>query len=405
MKKTRIFSALLFLFVFFLSTKVVSAAEADCTFAINPDPAVKGQALTVTLSIPNLPSGQIIQTCYNKQYPSAPCYQIWFHNQNGNLESDYVGDTQVSNYPGAKSITAKINNVKWDIAYHVEYFDGQNDKPQFCPEKIIPAQDAPIKCPGITITNQAGHTSPFAAEDTITLKYDGNGTSGFVTGTTYSISVQGSDGVSKPLHNLNANSDGTLDFSYGAKTGQMSLNNLSVDNWELHIGEASGKIYCAGTIFKIGNTPGYQTPATYQTPGTYQTPAGGGDVVDHYDVCSQIPTSAKGTGGHSLQSDCRSCVGDINTPQNIWTAVGCIPISKEGIISSLVKLGLGIAGGVALIRILAAALLFSTSQGDPKRTGEAREMLTSSVIGLLFIIFSVTILQFIGVSILHIPGF
>ena len=36
---------------------------------------------------------------------------------------------------------------------------------------------------------------------------------------------------------------------------------------------------------------------------------------------------------------------------------------------------------------------------------EAKEMITSAIVGSLFIIFSITILQFIGVSILHIPGF
>jgi hypothetical protein len=66
---------------------------------------------------------------------------------------------------------------------------------------------------------------------------------------------------------------------------------------------------------------------------------------------------------------------------------------------------LGIAGGVALLTILSAAFLFSISQGDPKRTGQAKEMMTAAVIGLLFVIFSVTILQFLGVTVLHLPGF
>ena len=49
--------------------------------------------------------------------------------------------------------------------------------------------------------------------------------------------------------------------------------------------------------------------------------------------------------------------------------------------------------------------MFTTSQGDPKRASEARELITSAVLGLVFIIFSVTLLQFIGVTVLHIPGF
>jgi hypothetical protein len=74
-------------------------------------------------------------------------------------------------------------------------------------------------------------------------------------------------------------------------------------------------------------------------------------------------------------------------------------------VQTLMTLGLSLAGGAAILMILGAAFTLATSQGEPKRTGEAKDMLTSAIIGLLFIIFSVTILQFIGQGILQIPGF
>lgn len=113
-------------------------------------------------------------------------------------------------------------------------------------------------------------------------------------------------------------------------------------------------------------------------------------------LCDQIPEIDR-------RQKCINC--QVVGSGAIWTAVGCIPASATGIVQSIVKVGLGIAGGVALLMILAAGFMFSTSQGDPKRTGEARELITSAVIGLLFIIFSITILQFIGVTIFRIPGF
>jgi hypothetical protein len=91
--------------------------------------------------------------------------------------------------------------------------------------------------------------------------------------------------------------------------------------------------------------------------------------------------------------------------QGIYTAVGCIPSTSEGIVAQMVRIGLGIAGGVGLLMILVGGFMLTTSQGEPKRAGEAKELITSAVMGLLFIIFSVTILQFIGVSILRLPGF
>jgi hypothetical protein len=117
--------------------------------------------------------------------------------------------------------------------------------------------------------------------------------------------------------------------------------------------------------------------------------------VGEYNVCDQIAGTNPGKG------DCQRCLGN----NGIWTAVGCIHAEPQSIVREVMKIGLSIAGGVAIIMILAAGFLLSTSQGDPKRTTEGRELLTSAVIGLLFIIFSVTILQFIGVEVLQIPGF
>jgi hypothetical protein len=94
-----------------------------------------------------------------------------------------------------------------------------------------------------------------------------------------------------------------------------------------------------------------------------------------------------------------------DNPKGIWTAVGCIKTDPQNIIITLVKLGLGVAGGGALLMILSASFIISVSAGDAKKFTEAKEMISNAVIGLIFIIMSITILQFIGVSLFHIPGF
>lgn len=114
-----------------------------------------------------------------------------------------------------------------------------------------------------------------------------------------------------------------------------------------------------------------------------------------YKICMQIPST--GTG----RERCIACEEN----NGIWTAIGCIPTSPEAVTKTLVTIGLSLAGTVVLIMILAGSFMLSTSQGDPNKTKEAKEMITSAIIGLLFIVFSITILQYIGVSILHIPGF
>lgn len=117
--------------------------------------------------------------------------------------------------------------------------------------------------------------------------------------------------------------------------------------------------------------------------------------IEPFEICNQIPEDGP-------RGKCETCFGQ----NGMWTAIGCIDTSStEGIVGKLMTVGISIAGGIALLMILASAFLFATSEGEPKRTSEAKEILTSAIIGLIFIIFSVTILQFIGVNILKIPGF
>lgn len=118
-----------------------------------------------------------------------------------------------------------------------------------------------------------------------------------------------------------------------------------------------------------------------------------------YNLCQQISTVR----GDAERSQCEACF--TQDPKGVWTALGCIQTDPQNIVKEFITIGLSIAGGVSILMILGAGFSLSTSQGDPKKTSEAREQITSAVIGLLFIIFSITILQFIGVSILRIPGF
>lgn len=87
------------------------------------------------------------------------------------------------------------------------------------------------------------------------------------------------------------------------------------------------------------------------------------------------------------------------------TAFGDIQTDPTGFIKSIFGIILSLAGGIAIILIMIAGYRLMSSQGNPEKVQTAREQLTSAIVGLLFIIFSVTILQIIGVDILHIPGF
>jgi len=90
----------------------------------------------------------------------------------------------------------------------------------------------------------------------------------------------------------------------------------------------------------------------------------------------------------------------------LYTAIGCIPIGDpSALIGFILRWAIGLGGGIAFILILVAGFQIMTSQGDPQRLQAGKELLTSAVAGLGLIIFSVFILELIGVEILGIPGF
>jgi len=99
--------------------------------------------------------------------------------------------------------------------------------------------------------------------------------------------------------------------------------------------------------------------------------------------------------------------GDPEKPRmckKVRTAIGLINVSAEGFVNSLFRFVLVIAGFGAIIIIIYSGYVLATSQGNKEKIAAARETLTSAILGLLFIIFSIVILEIIGVDILRIPG-
>ena len=102
------------------------------------------------------------------------------------------------------------------------------------------------------------------------------------------------------------------------------------------------------------------------------------------------------------QGRCNDCVAR----GEIYTALDCVsPKIGDFIGKTLLGLGIGLAGVVALLCIIYSAFTMQTSQGNPEKIKKAQELLTSCIMGLMLIIFSVFILRLIGVNILKIPGF
>jgi len=90
----------------------------------------------------------------------------------------------------------------------------------------------------------------------------------------------------------------------------------------------------------------------------------------------------------------------------ITTALGDLPCDDINLFTAkLLQIFIGIGGGIAFLLMLFGSLQVILSSGNPDKTKAGQQLITSAISGLLFIIFSLLILELIGVKILNIPGF
>lgn len=101
-------------------------------------------------------------------------------------------------------------------------------------------------------------------------------------------------------------------------------------------------------------------------------------------------------------NDCLNCANR----GGYWSGITCFYGNiNDFITENLFRFGVGLGGLIAVFCIIYAAFQIQTSQGSPEKIKKAQELLTSCIMGLMLIIFSVFILKLIGVDILKIPGF
>ena len=137
------------------------------------------------------------------------------------------------------------------------------------------------------------------------------------------------------------------------------------------------------------------------------TPSTPGHLSDPSCICTEphiaaLTALANLCVGVADPNACNSCLNQ----GKVYTALGCIPATvKEFIEDTLLGWGIGLAGIVSLLCIIYAAFRIQTSRGNPEGIKKAQELLTSCIMGLMLIIFSIFILRLIGVDILKIPGF
>lgn len=104
---------------------------------------------------------------------------------------------------------------------------------------------------------------------------------------------------------------------------------------------------------------------------------------------------------------CNSSGQAVDDPQSgeIFTAIGCVPSSElQKFAEFSLGWSIGIGGGIVLLLIVYAGYLYTTSQGNPQKVQAAKELITAAVGGLLFLIFSATIMRIIYSSLFNLGG-
>lgn len=100
-----------------------------------------------------------------------------------------------------------------------------------------------------------------------------------------------------------------------------------------------------------------------------------------------------------LNTPCGTSLGGdgskVNECLSISSALGDIPTDPFKLVPKIIEIILGISGAIVIILIIRAGYKLMFSQGNPEKVQEAREELTSAIVGLLFIIFSFVLLQFL----------
>lgn len=92
-------------------------------------------------------------------------------------------------------------------------------------------------------------------------------------------------------------------------------------------------------------------------------------------------------------------------PEHHYTMLGCISTNPGQFTRQMTDFFFRITGGIAFLFLLYGASVLITSQADPEKLNHGKRIVYGSIVGLLFVLLSVFIFNFIANNILKLPGF
>ena len=116
---------------------------------------------------------------------------------------------------------------------------------------------------------------------------------------------------------------------------------------------------------------------------------------------------------NTLKIDPLTNVGPTVAPGRQYTMIGCIKTdlgfteqeAASSVTQTLLNIIFGIVGGVAFLYLIYGSFIILTSQSNPERLNYGKRLVFGAIIGVVFTLASVFIVNFIASGILRIPGF
>lgn len=104
---------------------------------------------------------------------------------------------------------------------------------------------------------------------------------------------------------------------------------------------------------------------------------------------------------------CHACLydGSGNSTNKSYTVVGCVETTGGTMVQTILRVVLGISGGIAFLAVISGAYAVMTAAGDTHQLQMGKETIISALVGLFTILFSVFLLRLFGVTLFQLPGF
>lgn len=121
-------------------------------------------------------------------------------------------------------------------------------------------------------------------------------------------------------------------------------------------------------------------------------------------LCESVPDEHK-CGNSSLT--CRDLCYQCSTKDSlagIWTGIGCFPTNVTDLAKTVFNMFSGLLGLFIFYCIISNGLKVMISRDSADAMKKAQEAITSCIVGLLVLVFSVLFLRIVGVDILKLPG-